>query len=512
MTRSSIAKSRSRSCRSRSPPIRDRLARFQREAQSARVAQSSAHRRDLRIRRQGRRPRSCSSSSKGRRWPTGSRAGPSRCAEALAIARQIAQALDTAHEQGIVHRDLKPANIKIKDDGTVKVLDFGLAKALTEDAVATPMTSRSPQPSRLRDDRAGRDSRHGRLHVPEQAQRASRPTNAPTSGRLARALRDARRKAGVRRSGHGGAARRDRRTSSPTGTPCRAPVPPAVVSVLKRCLQKDRKLRARDIADVQALLDDALATPAAPAGEHAVVKRPRSAVAGWIAAGAVAIAAGLFVISRGTSTIDAPETRLENHDAASVQSVLDCGVAGWTQNRVCGVRRGPATTLASAVVPRAGPTAVRHRLRCPAVLVAGWPVDRVFRRRAAQETRPRERRRSMLASAPQSRAARGIARASSCSARDRPGRSFVSLQTAAAPFPGHDAPARPDQSPVPAPAARRPAVSVHDARPRGRPRRVSCVARRRHAAPRHGARRRLCVVAARARSWSPDRASCGPAG
>src|SRR5262245_838804 len=71
--------------------------------------------------------------------------GPIPMDEALPIAKQIAEALEAAHEQGIIHRDLKPANVKVRQDGTVKVLDFGLAKL----AEPTAATATNPSPLSL---------------------------------------------------------------------------------------------------------------------------------------------------------------------------------------------------------------------------------------------------------------------------------------------------------------------------------------------------------------------------
>ncbi|MBP1623945.1 MAG: serine/threonine protein kinase [Acidobacteria bacterium] len=73
--------------------------------------------------------------------------GPLPVEEALEIGRHIAEGLEAAHEKGIIHRDLKPANIKIAPEGNVKILDFGLAKALTGEAEATSATQ---SPTQLR--------------------------------------------------------------------------------------------------------------------------------------------------------------------------------------------------------------------------------------------------------------------------------------------------------------------------------------------------------------------------
>ena len=91
-------------------------------------------------------------------------AGPIQIEETLGIAKQIAEALEAAHEQGIIHRDLKPANVKVRPDGTVKVLDFGLAKAMGPPEGGTPLaivvSGSWPARSGSRTSRCRRRSRH----------------------------------------------------------------------------------------------------------------------------------------------------------------------------------------------------------------------------------------------------------------------------------------------------------------------------------------------------------------
>jgi serine/threonine-protein kinase len=108
--------------------------------------------------------------------------GPIPVDEALAMAKQIAEALEEAHEKGIVHRDLKPANVKLTPDGKVKVLDFGLAKAWAGDPTSGSSADLSQSPTLAHTGtQAGLILGTAAYMSPEQA-RGRRSTNEPTSG------------------------------------------------------------------------------------------------------------------------------------------------------------------------------------------------------------------------------------------------------------------------------------------------------------------------------------------
>ena len=231
--------------------------------------------------------------------------GPIPINEALTIARQIAEALEAAHEQGIIHRDLKPANIKVRTDGTVKVLDFGLAKALEPTSAGTVDATASPtitSPALMTG--VGVILGTAAYMSPEQAR--GQPINKRTdiwafgcvlfemiTGRMV----------------FPGATISDTIAAvlerSPDWTALPPVTPPPVRHVLARCLEKDPKLRWRDIGDVRIELDDAAAWR--PQTDSTSAKTSRTGErAAWalLAALTAAVAAVVTPVSR-TSPVPA---------------------------------------------------------------------------------------------------------------------------------------------------------------------------------------------------------------
>jgi hypothetical protein len=243
------------------------------------------------------------------------RRGPIPLDEALSIARQVAEALEAAHEKGIVHRDLKPANVKLAPDGRVKVLDFGLAKAwkgegdgaLSDDSKLPTLTDTGTA--------AGLILGTAAYMSPEQARGkpVDRRADVWAFGVLLFEVLTGRRPFAGETVSDTLAAVLEREVD---WSALPADTPRSVRRLLARCLVRDPRNRIHDIADARIELEDRSETMAEAASARGSSLLARIAP-GAIAGAAIVLAAAPFLRGRAPGAPSPPEVRFTVSPAAA---------------------------------------------------------------------------------------------------------------------------------------------------------------------------------------------------